>query len=827
METSLYLDITETSDLSGANYQDESVKSCIKKKSEDELNNKSTNPKSIISSTIANKNCRILKMYDRLCFQYGSCKISWQQNKKGEYTKKPKYIITDGDNNIISSTWKKNVYISDKKYNGLFIKTGIDSDLVVLDLDDMDHQSNIILYGKAINNCNMVVKTKKGYHLYFKYSDNFPFTHHNKEHKFDILSTGSHIFAPPSYYYDHNNNKNVYTFMKKPQLKLEPTSTELIEILTNYISSDLAKISNDVSKQIKKNNTQTKKYKETHKHTKKTNENDMLILLNNLNIKRVDDLCSWLIVGFALCYDNYSWTLWDTFSKRSVNDKYVDGECYYKFKQLANYMGPEPVTTATLWYWLKQDNINVFKDLKFKELTFPGYKTSLIETHNRFDINTMGDLLHQDKILFDTYFSYIFDKTNSFLYFNKFHCYVTKSNTFFRFNFIGKRYSISKIEKPSVIYKSLLADNKLFGDVWEGSMSKLIFDEIIFKPYFVNNVEPYYLNLFTGHKYYDPNHIVDPDKLDCFIHHIKYICNYQENVSEYIINWLAHIIQNPTRKTETAIVFYSYLEGIGKNAFTDIVTKLFDNYVGKLANIDMINNKFNSDLSAKLVIIGDEIRATATALANELKNIITQKTARIEFKGKDPVILDDYCNYIFTTNNELILKISESDRRYCLIECPEVKKDQKYFEQLYSFINDDEYITNFFMFLATKDLNNFTCRNIPITDYKLRNVINSMPSFIQMLRTNYQDFAGHQFDTRELFNLSITFAKNNRLSSCYSFQFFAKQFKKTFGVFYKRDKGKRFYIFPEFPCVIKVTKKNVTDDHRFKHIDAFLLFLLG
>ena len=74
-------------------------------------------------------------------------------------------------------------------------------------------------------------------------------------------------------------------------------------------------------------------------------------------------------------------------------------------------------------------------------------------------------------------------------------------------------------------------------------------------------------------------------KFSRFVDHIKYICNYQDNVTEYIINWLAHIIQNPTRKTETAIVFYSYLEGIGKNAFTDIVTKLFDSYVGKGTNM--------------------------------------------------------------------------------------------------------------------------------------------------------------------------------------------------------------------------------------------------
>jgi hypothetical protein len=129
--------------------------------------------------------------------------------------------------------------------------------------------------------------------------------------------------------------------------------------------------------------------------------------------------------------------------------------------------------------------------------------------------------------------------------------------------------------------------------------------------------------------------------------------------------------------------------------------------------------------------------------------------------------------------------------------------------------------------LAAKDLSNFSCRNIPLTNYKLRNIINSMPAFVQMLRSNYHDFSEQQFFARDLFNRSISFAKNNRLSSCYSFQFFSKQFKKYFSPFYARDNSNRFYRFPEFPCNVSVTKNNVPIERKFKDIDDFLLFSLS
>lgn len=51
---------------------------------------------------------------------------------------------------------------------------------------------------------------------------------------------------------------------------------------------------------------------------------------------------------------------------------------------------------------------------------------------------------------------------------------------------------------------------------------------------------------------------VDHDAIDPLLQHIhKVLASKESNVNDYILNWLAHIIQNPEKKIGTALVFRS------------------------------------------------------------------------------------------------------------------------------------------------------------------------------------------------------------------------------------------------------------------------------
>ena len=99
-----------------------------------------------------------------------------------------------------------------------------------------------------------------------------------------------------------------------------------------------------------------------------------------------------------------------------------------------------------------------------------------------------------------------------------------------------------------------------------------------------------------------------------------------------------------------------------------------------------------------------------------------------------------------------------------------------------------------------------------MTEYKKRNVINSLPSYIQMMRDRYIEFDGKPITGQELYKSSISYAKENRLSTTYTNMKFFKDFKIYFGDYYVRSSSVNKYLFPE----------NMSDEEIEKCIDKVI-----
>ena len=98
--------------------------------------------------------------------------------------------------------------------------------------------------------------------------------------------------------------------------------------------------------------------------------------------------------------------------------------------------------------------------------------------------------------------------------------------------------------------------------------------------------------------------------------------------------------------------------------------------------------------------------------------------------------MKDTANFIFTTNNEKAFRVSETDRRYCLIECPTKLKNAKYFDLLYKDIEDDSICKQFFNFLLDRDISNVNIRKIPMTKYKQQIIKHNLPSYLKKQKKN-------------------------------------------------------------------------------------------
>jgi hypothetical protein len=388
--------------------------------------------------------------------------------------------------------------------------------------------------------------------------------------------------------------------------------------------------------------------------------------------------------------------------------------------------------------------------------------------------------------------------TKSFKFFNNYHCFFYENATVYKiFN-----TEINGYKKFNETFNDLVArdsDDKFvfnFTKLYDECQYKIKYSKFTFEPNKKEKDDEF--NLFTGFIYDDDNNDYNQEIVNIYLNHLKYICNNDEKAYNYFENWLAHIIQNPEQKTLTALVLYSIVEGVGKNLIFDIYAELLKGYTTTFRDTDSLTDRFNGDMMGKLFVLGDEINARAQEVANELKNIITREKENIELKGKDKYQLSDYKNYAFTTNNENVFKVSNNDRRFVFIECPEEKKDNEYYNKLVEFKKSPSCLKQLFNYFKNKDLNDFNPRNIPITDYKKRLIWANLEAYIKFVYEQFDNIEGVKFNTNTLYKMSIDYAKNNKMKSIYTEDLFSKEFKKVFGDFQKRTNQGVFYFFNNF-----------------------------
>jgi len=210
---------------------------------------------------------------------------------------------------------------------------------------------------------------------------------------------------------------------------------------------------------------------------------------------------------------------------------------------------------------------------------------------------------------------------------------------------------------------------------------------------------------------------LNPDANTSKIH--AFIKTLLGNCADYVLNWLAHVVQKPARKTEVCILLYGS-QGCGKSTIGEyllrkiigldkmIITSKADKMFGRFVNTQ-----------GKLLSVLNEASGKDTFnICDILKDAITCTTTEQEKKGIDAVTITDYTNYIFTTNNINSVKVPEDDRRFMPIEInEELKNNVVYFKELYADLDNEEIMRMFYEDLMKRPLENFNpSRDRPETE---------------------------------------------------------------------------------------------------------------
>ncbi len=226
-------------------------------------------------------------------------------------------------------------------------------------------------------------------------------------------------------------------------------------------------------------------------------------------------------------------------------------------------------------------------------------------------------------------------------------------------------------------------------------------------------------NLFTGFKYQTLKAKPD-DNIEIFLNHLRLLAGEEltEEVHDYLVKYLAHLIQYPGILPEVAIMMKS-VQGIGKNLFFESFGRrvLGEQYMLSTSKSEQIVGRFNL-INQKFLVCYDEAKGSETHKAdNIIKTLITQPKLNWEQKCQDAVLLPNFVRMLFFSNpsNENPVKIELKDRRFQVIESSSKLGTKEYYRELDAAFKNDGKILGFVNYLKGIDLSGWHAEKSRVT----------------------------------------------------------------------------------------------------------------
>ncbi|KAA6377691.1 MAG: hypothetical protein EZS28_026784 [Streblomastix strix] len=222
--------------------------------------------------------------------------------------------------------------------------------------------------------------------------------------------------------------------------------------------------------------------------------------------------------------------------------------------------------------------------------------------------------------------------------------------------------------------------------LWDEGKKNIIVQDIFKKysgQYFVEGVRfnsdnPNVFNVFQGYKN-EKLEQVDELKIDKFINDLTYgtVAGGNQEVFEYILNWIAFIAQNAEQKTRTAIILQG-LQRIGKNRFADVIAEMFSRYSQpNISTIDEFTGKLNSVVENVMFAVLNEMmnyNESKKCTVQVMKMIVNDQTIGINEKNQPRRRAENVINTIMVTNNYFPIQLDNCDGRYLVVKCKAVHR---------------------------------------------------------------------------------------------------------------------------------------------------------
>ena len=472
----------------------------------------------------------------------------------------------------------------------------------------------------------------------------------------------------------------------------------------------------------------------------------------NLPPKYSDEYYYWIRVGWALFNTAKRLFLtWIKFSSEWNEFNYNDIDGYYEMWE--KFENEEGLTQGTIRYWSKKETpefyIETYKnDEEIMDITIlQSLKSNMNEDELVEELKNMDDLhkIAKDKFRDDnsnwkickikeelkkmdakhkTKKQDLKKKIHDFKllkfkdtlnkkakYFEKYHFKIMNPVCFGRIAYnhthilkskeLTEIYENVKIQKPGAFALTPVK----FTDEWRVMEKIKFYENVDFLPY-PCECPSYTYNTFNGLVASKLKNNDENEDISIFLNHMRILTGKEEKSYEYLLNYLAHMVQKPGELVGTSLVFRSE-QGVGKNVFFENFGKyiLGSDNVLQTPEVDKVIGRFSMS-NRKILIIMDEANGKDNFSSNDkLKNFITAETNLWERKGVDGITLKNFARLILFSNNNTPIKIEMSDRRFVVYECSnDYRNNIEYFKSLIKAFKNEKKIKALYDYLMNRPI---------------------------------------------------------------------------------------------------------------------------
>jgi hypothetical protein len=166
-------------------------------------------------------------------------------------------------------------------------------------------------------------------------------------------------------------------------------------------------------------------------------------------------------------------------------------------------------------------------------------------------------------------------------------------------------------------------------------------------------------------------------------HIIDIVCNGDEEISKYVLCWMAQCVQKPGQQANTAIAMRGG-QGIGKGCFVREFGALFGVHFLHLDSTRHLTGNFNAHLHNAILVFADEAAWPGDkAGLGALRRMVSEPTLSIERKGMDIFTVPNMVHLLLASNEEWTVPAAVDERRFTVLDVNNSRQnDTRYFNAI-------------------------------------------------------------------------------------------------------------------------------------------------